>query len=174
MLKNILKRGEAKTEPKPTKIEKARKTTNPWLIEPVINGLRATNIKEYPAFVRANKKLKPQYFENDRIYGRNAYIDNGVMHVFELFDELREITPNTIGYVFDNTKYNYCNEGILKIHSNKQEEYVSDKTLRNENIGNFFKLIPSDSDPIEPEIVENEEYNDRETVHSQSTDLETI
>lgn len=164
-LKNIMKRGEeAEVFEKPR--QKSR-TSNPWLIEQVKNGLKAVNVKILTDSLRITKKIQTQYFENDRIYGTGAYVGESVLKVIDMFDELRAITPNTIGYIYDRRKYLYHNGGILrKDLQTKEEEFFSEKTIRNENVDNFFQLTQ--------ETDENEEYETDTTepdVYSDSTEL---
>jgi len=144
-------------------------TTNPWLIEQVKNGLKAVNVKILTDLIRPDKKLPAVYFENDRIQGTGAYASDGILKVMDMFDELQDLTPKTIGYIFNNKKYLYHCGGILRIDTrSKDEEYFSGKTLRNENIDNFFQLSHT-----EPEIAEDEDNTTREDVYSESTELTT-
>jgi hypothetical protein len=150
------------------KEKKANQTKNPWLIEQVRNGLRATVVKELINRIKPFEKISPQYFENDRINGRGAYEADGILNVMMMFDELKRLTPKTIGYVFLDNKYLYHNDGILKRNiPTSEEEYYSEKTLRNENISNFFQLTHEDTED------DNGTDIDREEVHNSSTELET-
>jgi hypothetical protein len=169
-LKKYFKKGDV-TETPIAKENKTNPTTNPWLIEQVKNGLRATVVKELFDRIKPFTKISPQYFENDRINGLNAYQDDGILKVMDMFDELQVLTPKTIGYIYTDNKYLYHNGGILKRHiKTKEEEFFSAKTLRNENIDNFFQLTCREAEIIDDD---NGTDNDRETVHEQSAELET-
>jgi len=126
--------------------------TGPWVIEEISNGLKAKSMRFAGGkLTMRNKKIPIQYFEYDRIYGRLAFVDKGILKVMDMFDELKEVTPKSIGYIFkDNSYLNYDNKGILK-RNNKtgEEDFYSEETLRNENIFNYLKLECDNNPPDE-------------------------
>ncbi len=124
-----------KPKPKP-------KTKDPWLLETVENGLRATNIREFTGMIKVNRGIPVQYFEDDRIYGHGAF--DCALKVLDMFDELRDITPRTRGFIFGSHKYLYHGKGILKEHiETGRESFFSNETLMNENISCYLNLIYS-------------------------------
>lgn len=152
--------------------DKRDQTKNPWLLETVRNGLKATNIKESSAGIRENKRISVQYFEFDRIYGHHAF--DSALKVTELFSELQNITPRTKGYIFGEHKYVYHGNGILKInHSTAEEEYFSDDTLRNQSVACYFPGIvySQEEDQIQSMITE---LNDATSGHTTDHDIRRI
>ncbi len=126
---------------------KIERTKKPWLISRVQNGLKAVNGE--PTLVRfsRNKKIPVKYYEYDRIYGRRAFKDDGVMKVYDLFDELKEITPKTEYFIFGDCNYINRHDGILvKNRTTKKEEFFSSATLANHNIAVYFNLIEYEDD----------------------------
>jgi len=118
--------------------EKKNPTRNPWFLESVQNGLKATNIREQSQ--TPDRKVPVQYFENDRIFGTGAF--ESAMKVPELFKELTDITPKTKGFIFNGHHYLYLNDGVLRIrHSDKEESFFSEPTLRNQNVACYFSYL---------------------------------
>ena len=66
-----------------TREEKKNPTINPWFLETVQNGLKATNVKESSIGITENKKIPTQYFEYDRIFGQGAF--ESALKVPEMF-----------------------------------------------------------------------------------------
>ncbi len=127
-----------KREPRPVKLPK---TSNPWLLETVENGLRATSVKELLDDIRADRAIPVQYFEYDRLFGDGAFREKGALRVMRMFDELKEITPKTVGFIFGLHKYLYSGNGILrKNYETGRESFYSEETLRNQNIACYFNL----------------------------------
>lgn len=117
--------------PRPEKVEP---TKNPWLLQPVENGLRATNVREMQDYCRPEKRIPVKYFEYDRLFGEGAFRSDGALHVTKMFGELKEITPKTIGFIFGKHHYLYATNGILrKHHDTGDEAFFSDETLRNQS-----------------------------------------
>jgi len=137
----------------------ARKTQskNPWFLETVQNGLRATNVKESVSGIRKNKKIPVQYFEFDRIFGHGAF--ENALKVTEMFDELKNITPKTKGYIYNGHVFLYHNNGILKIcHKDGEESYFSDDTLRNASLACYFSLVYTEDEDKINTMIEELEY----------------
>jgi hypothetical protein len=133
-------------------VEKKPKTRNPWLLESVENGIKATNVRETTDAVRENKRVPIQYFEYDRLFGKGAF--DSPLKVLELFGELQGITPRTVGYIFGRHKYLYHANGILRVnHTNGKESYYSDDTLRNESVPVYFDLIESTEESRITELI---------------------
>lgn len=165
----------------PNKNDSVKKETvcqikSPWIIEEIRNGLKARVVKEVRGvFIKnikgeilTNKKISVHYFEYDRILGRNAFKENGVLKVMEMFDELKKNTPLTLGYIFKENIFLNFKRGILK-RSNKtgEEDFFSEETLRNESLDNYLQLSCS-TDPLDEKT-----DTDREEVHNQCTDLQS-
>ena len=113
-------------------------TRNPWFLESVHNGLKATNIREETQ--TPNRAVPIQYFENDRIFGQGAF--ETAMKVPDLFKELTDITPKTKGFIFEGHHYLYLNGGILRIrHSDNEEAFFSEPTLRNQSVACYFSYL---------------------------------
>lgn len=92
-----------------------------------------------------NSSIDSQYFEYDRINGTGAF--ETILKVTELFDELRDITPHTIGYIYKENIYLHKNKGILKRNIETGEEsFYSEESLRNENLCNYLQLSANKSD----------------------------
>ncbi len=147
--KNIEKPRQA-----PAKYVKLPKTKNPWLLETVENGLRATNIKETQDSIRADKAIPVQYFEYDRLFGGGVF--ETPLRVIEMFDELKDITPQTIGYIFSDHKYLYISGGILRRnHITGNESFFSDETLRNQSIACYLSLEYAKEESTILETIQN-------------------
>lgn len=155
------------------KLFPAKKTecavTGPWVIEEISNGLKAKSMKLLGGMLTIrNKKISVQYFEFARIYGQDAFREEGILKVMEMFDELKAVTPKTIGYVFKDNSYINFKRGILKRNNKTGEEnFYSEETLRNENISNYLQLSCS-TDPLDEKT-----DTDREEIHNQCTDLQS-
>lgn len=145
---------------------KERTIKSPWMIEEINNGLKARSVKVVGGIVvKTNKQIPVQYFEYDRIFGRGAF--STILKVMEMFDELREIAPDSIGYIFKEAIYLNYSKGILK-RNNKtgDEEFYSEESLRNTALSCYLKLDYQDPD--------YEEHPDRTALLSESTELETV
>lgn len=141
---------EAAGETKPEKKESVNKTKNPWWLEKVENGLKATNIRESSGI--PDRKIPIQYFEYSRIFGKGAF--TAPLKVLEMFDELKKITPQTKGFIFSDHKYLYHNSGILKVNrKNGKEAFFSQDTLRNESVSCYLELIESTEESKIKEII---------------------
>jgi hypothetical protein len=160
-------------QPKPVKLPK---TKNPWLLETVENGLRATNVKEMQDGIREDKGIPVKYFEYDRLYGTGAF--TAPLKVMEMFGELQSITPRTIGYIFGDHKYLYATGGILRRNwKTKKEAFYSDETLRNENIACYMNLTYAKEETtilkaIEEatEVLDNATNTDRPRIQDKDTE----
>jgi hypothetical protein len=118
--------------------DKKNPTRNPWFLESVQNGLKATNIREQS--LTPNRSVPPQYFENDRLFGTGAF--ESPLKVTDFVKELNEITPRTKGLIFDGHHYLYVNGGILRIrHSDQKEAFFSDETLVNQNVACYLSYL---------------------------------
>ena len=148
------------------KKEKECKIKGPWVIEEIQNGLKARSMKLVGGMVVGNnKKIPVQYFEYDRIFGRGAFDE--ILRVMDMFDELRNLTPRTIGYIFKENSYLHHDQGILKRNNKtKVEDYFSAESLRNENLANYLQLNCTQNP-------DEEEDTDRGPVHSACTELQT-
>ena len=133
---------------------------NPWFLETVQNGLKATNVKESVSGIRTNRKIPVQYFEYDRIFGHGAF--ENALKVTEMFDELKNITPKTKGYIYNGHIFLYHNNGILKVcHEDGEESFYSDDTLRNASLACYLSLVfTEDEDKINSMIDELENATD--------------
>lgn len=165
--------------PKLDQVTKENTCAFPWVITKVVNGLKAVNGKPTAVRFFINKKLPVQYYEYDRIFGRGAFAETGILRVNDLFDELKEITPFTEYFVFGENDYINRDDGILKKHHKTGAElFFSNETLQNENIANYFQLTYNDqpeAEEVEIEIEsDNEDDTDRDTVHNNSTELTKI
>jgi len=168
-IKKLFQNREPKDQ---TPVNPHRKVKSPWLIEEISNGLKAKNVKVIGGVVVAsNKKVGVQYFEFDRIYGRGAFNSEGYLRVMDMFDELQEVTPKSIGYIFKDSIYlNYQNKGILKRNNKSgKEDFYSEESLRNENIANYLQL-----DDCNQDSTYEEEDTDREDLHNQNSELQRI
>jgi len=171
-MENILNRFKRSETPKLDKVTRENKCSYPWLITEVVNGLKAVNGN--PTYIKflVNKKLKTQYYEYDRIFGKGAFSSKGVLRVTDLFEELKRITPYTEYFIFAENDYINRDDGILKKnHRNGEEMFFSNETLQNENLANYFSLTYGKQTEAEIEIELNETNIDRTTVHNQSTEL---
>lgn len=148
------------------KKDKSLTLTDPWLLENVENGIKATNIKELSDRIRPNKFIPIIYFENSRLFGFGAFQTS--MKITELFKELQEETPETKGFIFGDYKYYFLNKGILrkKIDSDK-EAFFSEDTLRNENVACYLKLVYSTEEDRIKTIIQ--ELEDATTNRNDST-----
>jgi len=143
---------------------------SPWVIEEIANGLKARSVKfRNGIYVKKNKKIPVQYFENDRIFGRGVFVDDGILKVMKMFDELKNITPLTIGYIFGDNIYLNYNKGILK-RSDKtgEENFYSEGTLQNEHMAHYLEL----SCITDPTYERKD--TDRVALHGYNPELETI
>ena len=135
------------------KREKEEKTRNPWLLESVENGLRATNIYESSESIRPNKSIPVRYFEYDRLFGKGVF--QSPLKVMDMFGELKAVTPRTKGFIFGDHKYYYHAQGILRInHSNGKEAFYSEDTLRNANVTCYLGIVESTEENRIKEIIE--------------------
>lgn len=133
--------------------QKINKTQNPWLLESVENGIKATNIHESAESIRQNNTVPVQYFEYDRLFGRNAF--HSPLKVMEMFGELQEITPRTKGFIFGSHKYLYHGRGILRVnYQTGKESFYSEDTLRNENVSCYLSLVESTEEDIINSVIE--------------------
>lgn len=127
--------------PKLPERDRTPKQKTPWLLTQIENGVKAVNVKDSLLGFRPVKAVDTKYFEYDRIFGKNAFNGAGILKVLDLFDELRTLTPRTIGYIFG--QYNYLTrfDGIRQQHREDGTElFFSDETLRNSNVATFFEL----------------------------------
>lgn len=151
------------------KTEKDRRSQkkNPWFLETVQNGLKATNVKETSTGIRPTK-TEVQYFEFDRIFGQGAF--DVPLRMPEMFDELKEITPKTKGFIFGPHKYLYHRGGILRVrHDNGRESFFSDETLKNESVACYLNLVYSQEEDIIKSFIDELEYaTDRPNQESDS------
>lgn len=150
---------------------KLPKTINPWLLETVENGLRATNVKELLDDIRADKTIPVKYFEYDRLQGKGAF--QAPLRVMEMFSELKSITPKTIGYIFGGYKYLYISDGILRRnHETGKESFYSDETLRNQTIEVYFDLDYTREESTVLEVIQDtiNELDNATSKHSTNTD----
>ena len=132
---------------------KENRTKDPWFLESVENGLKATNVHESSNTIRPNKSVPVQYFEYDRLFGKNAF--SSPLKVMDMFGELQTITPKTKGFIFGNHKYLYHQNGILRVnHINGNESYYSSDTLRNSNVTCYLGLVESTEENRIKEIIE--------------------
>ena len=156
---NLVKYKNQEEEEKPEK-DTRPKTINPWFLETVQNGLKATNVKESSIGITENKKIPTQYFEYDRIFGQGAF--ESALKVPEMFSELQNITPKTKGFIFGRHNYFYHGNGILRIgHNAGKEAFFSDDTLRNESVACYLSLVYSrEEDRIESLINELDDATD--------------
>jgi len=148
--------------------EKEEKTKNPWYFEKIRNGLKATNVFESSSGLSENRRIPVQYFEYDRIYGRNAYSNKSFLKVIDMFDELCALTPKTRGFIFGEYHYLYHGMGIVRInHETENEDYFSNDTLRNENVACYFNLVENpDEEKVKSMISELERVEDASTGRS--------
>lgn len=146
---------------------KERTIRSPWVIEEISNGLKARSVKVLNGIViKTNKNVAVQYFEYDRIFGRGAF--STILKVMEMFDELKEVTPDTIGYIFKDQIYINYSKGILKRNNKSgEEEFYSEESLRNLSLACYLELVYQDPD-------HEQENTDRPALLSKSTELETI
>lgn len=129
-------------------------TKNPWLLETVENGLRATNIRESQDDIRPDKSIPVKYYEYDRLFGGGVF--TAPLKVLEMFDELRAITPKTKGYIFAGHKYLYISGGILrKNHETGKESFFSNETLRNQSIACYLNLTYAKEETTILEAIED-------------------
>jgi len=127
------------------KKDKTGKITDPWFIETVENGLKATNVKVMSDRLRINRKVPIKYFEYNRIFGIGAF--TSPLKVEEILKELKDETPNTKGFVFGNHKYYFLNNGLLRIEiGTEYESFYSEDTLRNQSVACYFKLVYSNEE----------------------------
>lgn len=135
---------------------------HPWKIEQVENSLKCRCVRKMSGI--PIDKVATQYFELDRINGTGAF--NSPLKVMEMFDELKELTPRTIGYFYGDHWYLNFNKGILKRNKNtNQESFYSEETLRNKSLSVYLNLCR------DPENVERDRSEPE--VLSESTELET-
>jgi len=156
-------------EPRP------EKTKNPWLLETVENGLRATNIKELLDDIRPDKSIPVKYFEYDRLFGGGAF--TAPLKVMEMFNELQVITPKTIGYIFAGYKYLYISDGILRRnHESGRESFFSNETLRNQSIACYLNLTYAKDETTILEAIQDtiNELDNATSRHSTDTDRPRI
>lgn len=159
-------------EPKSVKLPK---TKNPWLLETVENGLRATNVKELLDDIRADKDIPVKYFEYDRLFGGGVF--DAPLRVIEMFDELKAITPKTKGYIFSGHKYLYISGGILRRnHKTGKESFFSNETLRNQSIACYLNLTYAKEETTILEAIQEtiNELDDATSRHSTDTDRPRI
>ena len=139
-MKWALKNNESEADKKP-------KTKDPWFLESVENGLKATNVREGSSGIRPNKPVPIKYFEYDRLFGVKAY--SAPLKVMEMFGELQEITPNTKGFIFGQHKYLYHEDGILRRnYKTGNEAYISGKTLLNESVSCYLGIMEPDEQSV--------------------------
>ena len=132
---------------------KEEKTKNPWLLETVENGLKATNIFDSTDSIRPNRSIPIQYFEFDRLFGKGAF--QTPLKVMDMFGELQDITPRTKGFIFGEHKYLYHGLGILRVnHETNEEAYFSRETLRNENVSCYLGIVVSTEEQKIKQIIE--------------------
>lgn len=149
------------------KTDRECKVKSPWLIEQISNGLKARNVKVIGGVVvKTNKAIPIKYFMYDRIFGTGSY--DTVLKVMEMFDELQDVTPRSIGYIFQNSIYLNYDRGILK-RNNKTgvEDFFSEQSLRNKALADYLKL-----DDCQQDSTYEEEDTDRADVHNTCTELE--
>jgi len=133
--------------------EKKNPTRNPWYLETVQNGLKATNIREQSQ--TPDRNIPPQYFENDRLFGTGAFASP--LKVTDFVKELNDITPKTKGLIFDGHHYLYINGGILRIsHSNQKEAFFSNETLVNQNVACYFSYLVDSTEENQIKTMINE------------------
>lgn len=146
------------------------KTKKPWLITRVQNGLKAVNGEPTILRFAVNKKFPTQYFEYDRIYGRGAFSESGIMQVNKLFGELQEITPRTEYFIFGDWNYYTREDGILATNRRtKKELFLSNETILNKSVSVFLQLEETSK---HGRIDESD--SDREEVYRQGSELKAI
>ncbi len=128
--------------PKLPERDRTLRHKTPWLITRIANGLKAVNVKDSTVLgYRPVKGVETKYFEYDRIYGKGAFNGAGILKVMDLFDELKILTPLTIGYIFEPYNYLLRFDGIRQQDRETGDElFFSDETLRNSNVATFLRL----------------------------------
>jgi hypothetical protein len=141
--------------------DRTPKNKTPWLITRIENGLKAVNVKDSRILgFSPVKELPTRYFEFDRIYGQGAFAGCGPLRVIELFDELREVTPRTVGYICGQYNYILRPDGIRRQNrKNMAESFFSDETLRTTSTTSFLQI-------------ENEADSGESTVHGEGSEFQ--
>ena len=155
--------------PKIPERDKTPKHKTPWLITRISNGLKAVNVKDSPIIgYRPVKGVETKYFEYDRIYGKGAFSGAGILKVNDLFDELRERTPMTIGYIFEPYNYLLRTDGIRQQNRETGDElFFSDETLRNSNVATFLRLTDETDQSRDEVYSEGSEFADDDGARDQ-------